>query len=71
MDQHHAHKIREFMVLDEVTDSYPYLTVLLLFRAGLHKEAIWFCATQNLKDVQDFGECIYSKYFKTYDCKLP
>ena len=60
------------MVIDETNDRYPYLTVLLLFRAGLHAEAIWFCGQQvNLKDVQDFGEQIYDKYFNTYNCCLP
>ena len=57
LDDSHLHRIRDFMVIDETNDSYPYLTVLLLFRAGLHAEAIWFCAQQvNLKDVQNFGE---------------
>lgn len=43
-DKSHCHKIREFMVIDESNDRYPYLVMLLLFRAGLHKEAIWFSA---------------------------
>ena len=59
------------MVIDEDTDSYPYLTVLLLFRAGLHSEAIWYCAQQAIKDVKDFGEHIYAKYSKTYNYRLP
>ena len=44
LDAKNVHIIREFMLIDEANDRYPYLTVLLLFRAGLHAEAIWFCS---------------------------
>ena len=72
IDGAHVHRIRDFMVIDEANDSYPYLTVLLLYRAGLHAEAIWFCRQQaSLVDVQDFGEHIYEKYFNSYNCCLP
>ena len=71
IDTYHKHKIREFMVCDEDNDQYPYLTLLLLFHGGLHQEAIWFCSQQALKDVQNFGERIYAKYYETYNCNLP
>ena len=40
----HRFKIREFLVVDDSTNRCPYLVMLLLFRAGLHKEAIWFAS---------------------------
>lgn len=51
--------------------NYPYLTIFLLFRAGLHQEALGYCSQQSLDSVRNFGEALYSKYANTYKCNLP
>ena len=52
---------------DERRQTYPYLTLIFLFRAGFHDFAIRYCAAQDakkLQDVIDFGETLYSVYRK-------
>ena len=42
-DKTHSHKIREFLLVND-NQGYPYFVMLLLFRAALHKEAIWYAS---------------------------
>jgi hypothetical protein len=52
---------------DERRQTYPYLTLIFLFRAGFHDFAVRYCASQDakkLQDVIDFGANLYSVYRK-------
>ena len=71
MDDGNTASISEFLVVDSGSNEYPYLTALLLFRAGLHQEALWSMQQSRLEHVRVFGEQIYSKYLQKYGGKLP
>ena len=58
-------------MVDTQRQTYPYLTLLFLFRAGLHSIAIEYCKRQLLSDVIDFGKDLYSKYYEKFNCQLP
>jgi len=51
--------------------TYPYFTLLLLFRAGEHEMALEYCSKSTLAEVRAFGEDIYMKWFFTFECNLP
>ena len=55
-DKTHSDKIREFLLVND-NQGYPYLVMLLLFRAGLHSQAIWY-ASQHVRvpEIKAFGE---------------
>lgn len=57
--------------MDGNTNEYPYLTLLLLYRAGLHQEAILYCNNSNLDDVRIFGDEIYQKCVHVFGGRLP
>ena len=47
------------------------MTVLLLYRAGLHTEAIMYCNQSHLEHVRRFGDEIYQKCQMVYGGKIP
>ena len=53
--------VRDRIVSIPNSQEYPYLTILLMYRAGLHDEAILYCKNCPLEDVRIFGEEIYQK----------
>ena len=57
--------------MDANTNEFPYLTILLLFRAGLHQEAVHYCTRSSLPDVRTFGYEIYQKCTIVFGGKLP
>ena len=57
--------------MDTSTNHYPYLTILLLYRAGLHQEAILFCNSSPIEDVRQFGDEIYQKSQVVYGGYIP
>ena len=72
--EHHENRVQELqdcLVGDPNTDSYPYLTVLLLYRAGLHTEANMYCNQSHLEHVRRFGDEIYQKCQTVYGSKIP
>ena len=71
MDEQSATDIPEFLVADDQSNEYPYLTALLLFRAGRHQEAVWYLSNSSLEHARQFGDEIYGKYLGTFGCRLP
>ena len=66
--------MRDFLAAEPSTSmqsEFPYVTILLLYRAGLHNEALVYCANSNLEEVRVFGEEIYQKCMKVYGGRLP
>ncbi len=57
--------------MDPSTNDFPYLTILLLHRAGLHQEVIQYCTRSNLEHVRIFGDEIYQKVVSLYGGRLP
>ena len=70
-NEHLVSELHDNLVMDLNTNHYPYLTVLLLYRAGLHQEAIMFCNSSPIEDVRIFGDEIYQKCQAVYGGRLP
>ena len=66
-----GHQIQNLLVMDPSTNDFPYLTILLLHRAGLHQEVIQYCTRSNLEHVRIFGDEIYQKVISLYGGRLP
>ena len=58
-NEHLVQELQDNLVMDQTTSHYPYLTILLLYRAGLHQEAIMYCNGSPFEDVRYFGNDIY------------
>ena len=65
-----GHRAQDILVEDYKTNEYPYLILLLLYRAGLHQAALTYCSGSSLPHVQEFGLQIYQKCVTVYDGKL-
>jgi len=54
-----ANELTDNLIMDMERSHIPYLTVLLLHRAGLHQEAVLFCNQSPMEHVQIFGNEFY------------
>lgn len=66
-----AQDLKDCLVEVPNSSEYPYLTILLLYRAGLHQEAVMYCKNSQLEDVRVFGDEIYHKCLTFYSWRLP
>lgn len=57
--------LNKLVIWDQNRRTYPFFVLLLLFKAGMHREALEYCKISNLVDVVRFGETILSRYVET------
>ena len=57
-------KLRSVLYMDQNSQTFPFMTILLFLRAGLESYISPFCSNSTSKAVQDFGE-EYKKYSAT------
>jgi hypothetical protein len=62
--------LKQILACDQQRQAYPYLTLLLLFRAGQYESAVTYAQQSYLEDVRSFGTLI-AKYARDFKQQLP
>jgi len=65
-----AEEAKGKLLKDPASQTYPFLMLFFMFRAGDHKTALQYCKTINSADIAYFGEEKYAFYVK-HNCALP
>jgi hypothetical protein len=58
------------IIFDEKRQTFPFFVVLLLFRAGMPREALEYCKNSEIKEVVIFGETLIASYLRSEGCLL-
>ena len=51
-------KLQSLAIFDNKRGTFPYFTMLLMFKAGMLREAVKYCETSHIKEVADFSKLI-------------
>jgi len=62
-------QLRSNLYLDQNSQTFPFLAIVLFLRAGLDKYVSHYCSKSTSPEVRKFGE-IYQKYQKDGNSKL-
>jgi len=58
-------KILNETIHDEQRQTFPFFTLLLLFRAGMPQEALDYCKASSVPEVKHFGETLIAKFIQS------
>jgi len=58
-------KLLKLALFDDKRGTFPYFTILLMFKAGMSLQAMKYCEISQLKEVSDFGKHLISTYIQS------
>jgi hypothetical protein len=61
-DRYLNERLEKAVIWDETRKTFPFVVLLLLFRAGMPRDALEYCQFSNVVVVKDFGNNILSRF---------